>query len=408
MSAAARYALIGATGIGGYHLAALQKMESAGLVRLSAVADPALAKSAELRSELAARGVETYLDYQEMLSGQHDLQVVVISAPIPLHLEMTLACLERDLFIYLEKPPVPLIQQLEVLLSHPGQHRVGVGFQMVNASWAQEIKSAIMAGRLGTPQEIRVGACWPRLDRYYSRNDAAGKMSVRGEPVFDGPATNALAHLIHNAMFFAGAAPREFGIPDEITASLYRSREIESYDVACLQARFSSGLTLTAALTHATERPLPYVVEVQGSAGRARVSGDGASFASDCFSFSPPQESFEQLLEKTHGQFLEFVCGRQPAPATTLEDTRGYLLATNGMLLSSGGVHDIDPSHVHRYRRDDDEGRDVAGLYEAVHASLETGKLFADLGVPWAVKTQPVSVTNLKTLNFPGLAAGSV
>ena len=204
MTKPVRYALIGATGIGAYHLAAIREMEKAGLVRLAAVADPAVANRPELKAEFTSAGTTAYLDYREMLRQEPALDVVVISTPIPFHLEMALACLERDVFIYLEKPPVPLIQQLNTLIESDKRQRIGVGFQMINARWVQEIKRAILEGKMGKVQEIRIAACWPRLDSYYGRNAAAGRMSLRGEPVFDGPATNALAHLIHNAMFPGG------------------------------------------------------------------------------------------------------------------------------------------------------------------------------------------------------------
>jgi predicted dehydrogenase len=395
------YALIGATGIGNYHLDAIRQMERDGSVRLVAAADPALAAREGLMTDLTSSGVAAYLDYREMLREEQNLDVVVICAPIPLHLEMTRASLERGVFVYLEKPPVPLIQQLEALLAADQRQQVGVGFQMITARWVVELKRAIAQGKLGEVREIRTAACWPRLDSYYGRNSAAGKMSLRGEPVFDGPATNALAHLIHNAMFLAG--PEDgFDAPVEVVGELYRARAIESYDVACLRGKFLSGITLSAALTHATEDMVPYLTEVRGTEGWARVSQDGTVFESSFPHEIVEAETFEQLVAKTHGQFLAFVRGEQPRPATSLADTRGYVCATNGMLISSGGIHTIDPRHVRRYARDDEGGYDVAGLKQAVEASLETGKLFSELDLPWAVKTAPISVEHLTTVAFPG------
>ena len=396
-----RYALIGATGIGGFHLAAIRKLEEEGLVRLAAVVDPALTPRSGLRDELDAGGVSSYLDYSAMLRQESALEAVVIAAPIPFHLEMTLACLARDAFIYLEKPPVPLIQQWDTLVAADTRRRVAVGFQMITSRWVQECKQAITQGKLGVVQEIRMAACWPRLDHYYGRNSAAGKMSVEGAPIFDGPATNALAHLIHNAMFLAGGGADEFDAPVEIIAELYRARPIESYDVACLRGRFRSGISFTAALTHAAEEGLPYQFEVRGSEGWVRVSNDGAVFESSFPCAFDCAESFEQLVDKTHRQFLAFARGDQPRAATSLRDTRGYILATNGMLMSSGGIHPIASAHLRRYQHGSEGGYDVAGLREAVMASFATGQLFSELNLPWAVRTAPVLVSGIKTLAFP-------
>ena len=46
-----RYALIGATRIGAYHLAAIREMEKDGLAHLAAVVDPVLADVSELQDE---------------------------------------------------------------------------------------------------------------------------------------------------------------------------------------------------------------------------------------------------------------------------------------------------------------------------------------------------------------------
>jgi hypothetical protein len=80
---------------------------------------------------------------------------------------------------------------------------------------------------------------------------------------------------------------------------------------------------------------------------------------------------------------------------------RGYVLATNGMLLFSGSIHPIEAKHLRRYARGDEGGYDVIGLFDAVTASCQTGKLFSKMELPWAVGTSSISVENLKTLAFP-------
>ena len=191
----------------------------------------------------------------------------------------------------------------------------------------------------------------------------------------------------------------------EITAELYRARPIESYDIACLRGRFPGGATFSAALTHATEDGLPYRLEVRGTEGWMRVSEDSTTIESSWAPDDHPGETAEQLVAKTHRQFAAFATGEEARPLTPLLDTRGYLLATNGMLLSSGTIHSIAEQHLRRYEKDGEGGYDVAGLRSAVQASFETGKLFSEQGVPWAVATKPVSVEALNTIAFPGLTS---
>ena len=394
-----RIALFGMGGIGALHFAAIEKLEHEGAVRLVAVADPGADRFPELKQKLGARGVAWHSHYRDLLC-EEELEAVVIATPIPLHFEMTRACIERGLYVYLEKPPVPAIQQLDNLIAADTTGRVTVGFQMVSATSVKGLKDLIVRGELGEVADIRVCGCWPRLDSYYNRASWAGRMLIDREPVFDGPATNALAHLIHNIMFLAGAGPQQFDAPVEVQGELYRARRIESYDAACLRGTFGSGIRFAAALTHATEDGFPFQLEVRGTNGWARISDDGALLEGSSFESISCRENTEELLAKSHSEFLAFIGGGRPRTSTPLSDTRGYVLATNGMLVSSGKIRDIGHECVRRYERDGDSGFEVAGLRSAVGETFRTGKLFSEQGLPWAETTQLVSLEQFKLINF--------
>lgn len=384
-------ALIGAGGVGAYHLETIEKLEATGGLRLTAVADPTVSRFPEVRDRLVARGVRWYLDYREMLAAETDLQAVTIATPIPFHLEMAQACLARGLYVNLEKPPVPLIGQLETLIASDAGERVNVGFQMICSRAVNLLKASIVSGHLGAVQEIRVGACWPRKASYYQRASWAGKVALDGMPVFDGPATNALAHVIHNIMFFAAPQEGGFDVPVEVQGELYRSRPIESYDAACLRGKFRSGIRFSAAVTHTTEETLPYHIEVVGTLGSARVINDGNRYE-NCTSAEDCPEDTKALMRKQLDEFAGRVNGGQDRFPTSLEDTRGYVLATNGALISSGGIHDIDPPWIRSWGDPPDEGLAVQGMHAAVETSLRTGQLFSEMDLPWAVATPVISL----------------
>jgi len=402
MKSPIRFGLIGAGGIGGYHLSTLESLEREGLVRLVAVTDPQVERFAEKRAQLESRGVRWHSDYREMLA-QHrgELDAVTIATPIPLHFEMTQACLDHDLFIYLEKPPAPLIQQLDRLIEADPKHRVNVGFQMILSKPVQQLKQWIAAGELGEIEQIHAGGCWPRLDSYYNRASWVGSLTHRGEPVFDGPATNAFAHLIHNIMFLASPHPDNFDTPVSIRGELYRARPIESYDIACLQGQLASGATFSLAVTHATEELLPFRISVRGSRGWARISADGGLLESSLGELDYPETTLD-LLDTCYHHFVDYVNGERPRFHTRLEDTRGYVLATNGMKLSSRNIHDVGPQWIRQYHHEKDRGFDVHALRQAVDASFDTGRLFSDLETPWGVSSEPVSVENLTNFSLNG------
>ncbi|HSI86274.1 MAG: Gfo/Idh/MocA family protein [Candidatus Methylacidiphilales bacterium] len=391
------FALIGAGGFGKLHLKAILAMEEEGRARLTAVCDPNVHNLGDSTTLLKERGVRLYLDHEEMLSREQDLRAVTIAAPIPYHYRLAKSCLERGLFIYLEKPPVPLLDQLDELIAADAEKRVAVGFQLIDTDWVRQIKQWIVDGSLGDITNIRVTACWPRPTAYYQRAGWAGRMSLRGEPVFDGPATNALSHLLHNIMFFAGTHQHSFAEPSEIRGELYRARPIESYDTVALQGRFGSGMRFSAELTHAGDKALPYRMEITGTKGWARAYEETRALESSLGS-QPLNRDTGNALIKTYSQFIDYVNGAVDRPSTTLGDTRGYVLTTNAMLVSSGGIHTIDEAWTEIRDYNDDKIYTVHGLEAALLDCSSGSPLFSEQGLPWAsARPETVDTAGLKS-----------
>jgi len=380
-------ALIGLGGFGRQHFRALRSLEKAGRIRLSAICDPDAYGVPDVQDELRSLSVRIYDDWEQMLSREPDLTAVTIAAPIPLHYRMAKACLDNNLFVYLEKPPVPLLDQLDELIAADARERVSVGFQMIQSPWSRQIKNWIIDGALGDLTEIRAGACWPRSDGYYKRANWAGRMAVDGEAVFDGPATNGLAHLIHNIMFFAGGTFETFATPLEVQGELYRARPIESYDTAFLRGGFESGVRFSAAMTHASGKLFDFEIHVIGSKGWARVSQGGKMLESH-LGPTPCTADAGIEVEDAYCDFFDYISGKKRRPATLLRDTRGYLLATNAALLSSGGIHTIPPSH---FRQIEDGGAySIHGIHKLITDSLRNPETFSETEVPWIVQSHVV------------------
>jgi hypothetical protein len=158
-----------------------------------------------------------------------------------------------------------------------------------------------------------------------------------------------------------------------------------------MRGRFSSGVEFSLAASHATQIPLPYCMEVRGADGWARISKDGAVLETSCGIEMNQPEVTQQLLHRDYAHFLDVIEGRAERFRTCLKDARGYVSATNGMLISSGGIHDIDPACIRRYTGHGGEGLDVTDLREAVLETLASGKLFSEQARSWAV-AQPATV----------------
>jgi predicted dehydrogenase len=392
-----RLGLIGVGGFGEYHLKVIETLTAEGLCRLVAVADPAIGASADLQAKFESDQIRWHVDYRALL--EEEIDAVLIVTPIQFHFEMARACIERGLFVMLEKPPVPLIQQVEELIRLDEAGRVCVNFQWVGSNCVQRLKKLVVDGTLGAIRDIRVSGCWPRGDGYYSRAPWAGRLTVDGSAAFDGPATNALAHQIHNIMYLAGPTAQAFAVPVEVEGELYRARAIESYDVAGIRGRFGSGARFAVAVAHPCADELPFKIEVRGEHGSARIVEDGARFENNGDSIDCLENALE-LLEKSYRQFLGFVAGDRPRVDTRLCDARGYVASTNAMLLSSGGIHTIGRRWQEPCRIGDDRGINVKGLAKLGEAVFETGLPFAALGAPWAIRSTPVAIRDLTRLDL--------
>jgi hypothetical protein len=110
------------------------------------------------------------------------------------------------------------------------------------------------------------------------------------------------------------------------------------------------------------------------------------------------QETTQPLIDRDYDQFIDVIDGRRERFRTCPEDTRGYVSATNGMFISSGGIHDIDPAFIRHSLGDGMGDLEVLHLREAVQECLLTGRLFSEQGLGWAV-ARPVPVP----LEGPGL-----
>jgi len=391
-------ALIGVGGFGRSHFRHLIDLQSQGRIQLRAVADPTIDRLPEIRAQLQDAHIPCYPSDQEMQEKEADLDFVTISSPIPLHEEMVRRWLKSRAWIYLEKPPVPTIQQLREIIALDTDQRVRVGFQQVHHPAIRQLKAWILEGRFGKLRRISAVAGWPRTDAYYQRSPWAAKLLIHGKACFDGPATNALAHPIQNLMFLAGDQSESFGIPSSMNGEFYRARDIESYDAVTLSGQFPSGVTFDIGFAHCVETPLASQLRVEGSRATAVLNQE--NFSLTCSDENKAQSFKPETIPPMYDAFLNQVAQTSPPAASTLQDCLGYSLVTCGGLLSSGEIFPIPASAKHGYGIDEAAGIHVPELNEALKKFGETGESFVDQGISWAKKGRVIDTASITSLDL--------
>ena len=72
-----RFGLIGAGGVGAYHLAAIRRLEAFGAARVAAIAEPsAVCRTKTIEVGMAGPNTPWYENYLDLLDGDHDLDDV--------------------------------------------------------------------------------------------------------------------------------------------------------------------------------------------------------------------------------------------------------------------------------------------------------------------------------------------
>lgn len=377
-----RVAIVGMGGFAASHHQVLLELEKLGQARLVATCDPHAGSFAEQRQQwrMEQRGVRVFDDYETMLEAcAEELDVVVIATPISLHAPMHAQAVARGLSVYLEKPPTLSPAELEAMIATDKQapFQTLVGFNPVVEARRKALCARLAAGEFGRVREARLFGYGPRSDRYYSRNNWAGRLcSADGRLLMDSCLANAMAHYVHNLFFWiahmpAGSWPQIAAVRSE----LYRAHPIQGPDTFFVSCQLTNGVPLRLALTHAcvgdnvlhetliTERArIDYI-----NRGICRISwNDGRTEQIDFCRTN-------QLLQ-SHLDYYAYLRGELPAPVTSLEQSRTFVQLNGLCYLSSAGITDIEPRLCHSFSDEQAQvWRHVGGLRGAMWDFLEGG-----------------------------------
>lgn len=378
--------LVGVGGFGRAHLQAIRLMETEGLVRLASVIDPHKNTTPDTERFLRERNIPWYSTWEEYAASGQFSNCVALALPIHLHYEYAIKAYATGAYVYLEKPPVPLLAQMEDLLAMEGtDSRIQVGFTFPYGGLMTQLRQHLQDGKIGTIESYRLLACWPRNDAYYQRTRWAGQMTWHGKPVFDGPATNALAHKLQDLLLIESFLAGRTAIPEFVVGEIYRARPISSYDVCCGRGRFPSGADFSFALSHACRDTVDLRLIIHGSKGTAWIDRNSMGFSTDGKEEVSSSEDDAFILAYRH---FVTTAARGLRPQIGLKETLPFVQLTNALLVSSDGIHEIPPSF-----QDRDESAGIYHVHDIEKFSVDCcqrGLNFSELPTPWGVATLPV------------------
>lgn len=369
-------------GFAGSHHSAIAKLEERGQAKLICTCDPRLPFFAVEQQtwKFASRGVRTFEDYRAMLDAcQADLDMVVIPTPIQLHAEMHAACVARGLPTYLEKPPTLDHAALETMIAADARlrHASLVGFNFIIETARLRLKERLLAGEFGALRAATLSALWPRPASYFERNTWAGRLFLDDRVVLDSCFGNAMAHFVHNMLFWTGL-PELFSWAQiaAVRAELYRAHRIEGADTFFVEADTAAGVTMRFALSHACAGTSSHCETVicDRAVIRYLVGRQVEIRWADGTTETLPLEPFDPLGEN-HLEYFRYLRDELPRPATTLVDSRPFVILNDLAHISSAEISPI-PLHLVTNVREEIEQKDylsVAALPGVQEAFLGRG-----------------------------------
>jgi predicted dehydrogenase len=391
--------LVGTSGYGSHHLRELLTWHRRGLIRLVALTDVRF--TAETRRQVVSAGVDPIWAPSTLDAlGRCPVDVAVVATPPHTHFEIAETVLGHRVGLYLEKPPVPLLAQLDALVSIPRTRRAQVGFQQTRAA-IEAVESVLAGGSIGEVSRITAAGCLARPDAYYTRNSWAGSWFVEGQAVLDGPLFNPLAHVAHSALTLAGRIDPQWA-PAHLEAEHYAVRDIAGDDTAVWRIRSRRGPEVVAVGTTAADTVREPSITAHGAHGSVTVrhrDAAGAVRVGGSRYRVPARSGRDRAV-------LDTVTDPGGAPDDLLDlgAVRPFVTITNAAVEAAG-----EPVRITAYQRRMSRGGDVMrtlpGISALVDDVVATGALFAELGAPWAHPARAIDLTAYGGLSHPELAA---
>jgi len=410
-----RVGIIGLGGFAGAHHDCLLKLEAMGAARLICTCDPwadAFATQLEAR-EFSRRGVRVFTDYRDMLDVcGNELDMLVVPTPISLHAEMHRAGVERGIAVYLEKPPTLDHRELTQMIAteQAAKQATLVGFNFIIERARLALKQRLLAGEFGALREVRLLTRGPRPVSYFARNNWAGRLlALDGGVVLDSCFGNAMAHFVHNVLFWAGGPDlMSWGQPATVRAELYRAHAIEGADTFFVESRTTDDVTLRFALTHACEGETvkDEIVVCEKASIHYRVY-QGAEIRWNDGRVEAVAVDPSIGLVENHLDYYRYLRGETSRPATTLVDSRPFVELNNLAYVSSGEITTFPDGLVTSVVHPEDTQTylTVEGLPVALNDFLAHGR-WPDAALGWRPGATATVVTPAELSQFiPALQA---
>ena len=207
----------------------------------------------------------------------------------------------------------------------------------------------------------------------------------------DSPASNALAHFIHLAMFVLGPTTHTSAAPTHVAAELYRANRIENYDTCSLRITLADDVPLNVAYTHACVTNADPIISIETESSLIRyVAGRHIEIRPSPSSCMEGTETLP-LVPHPHSQMLRAFqsCIREentPSFCASLEMARQHVVALN-VASENTPIIDIPRQYIDTHPGPDHAPlRAIREIVPTMQACTVNRQMIHETGLaPWSV-----------------------
>lgn len=366
----------GLTGLGGYaafiadSLLDNQKSRNPS-AELVAICDPEIDRFPARVASLQKKGVTVLKSFDDLMA--EEVEAIWLPLPIDLHRNFTEKVLAAGKAVMCEKPAAGCVDDVDAMIAARDRANlpVAIGFQDIYEPAIPALKRRLVMGEFGQVKSVQVIACWPRSEAYFGRNDWAGRFGRNGVWIMDSPATNAMAHFLHLALFLVGPSVQESLTPTAVSAELYRANRIENYDTCSYCAMLPGDLPLHLVYTHACATTVePRIVLETELATIKFISGLQIEITTESGSeiIQLSNESRANMI-RTFQKWMRL--GVDSAIGATLEMARAHTVTVNAASESSP-IFDVPADEVEKLSTEDEIPlnaiRNIVPAMQAAHS----------------------------------------
>ncbi len=253
-----KFAIVGCGRIGGRHAAHIDKHGE-----LTAVCDIVPQKARTLSSRY---GANVYIDIEEMLATERDLNVVAICSPNGLHAKQTISALEAGFHVLCEKPMALNSHDCGEMIkaAYGANKNLFIVKQNRYNPPVVAVKELIDHGKLGEIFSVQLSCFWNRDPEYY-HNSWKGSSELDGGTLF-----TQFSHFIDLLYWMIGDIKEVHGF----AANFAHNHVIDFEDTGVIAVRFHNGTLGTINYSvNSYERNMEGSLTIFGEKGTIKIGG---------------------------------------------------------------------------------------------------------------------------------------